>query len=700
MTIRAAHFTPEVLLEAPRRSEATPNSKGSLALFSVSTYSFSEHKRQSELRVLDISRNESKLVTDSEDASNPKFLDDNLITVLESKDGATNVLIGDVNDFKKTNYTAGTIDGSVDDWKIKDVGKGKYLIAIAASTQPDGTLYNSEKAKKPVTTGRIYNSTFVRHWDTWVTANKNSIWVGTLSKDSKTSKFALGHFENKLKDSGLESPIPPFGGAGDFDITDTNLAFVAKDPKLNPAFNTKQNLYVIKLDNGSSPKKIDIPGFEGATSNPNFSPDGKKLAFLSMVQNGYEADKNQIFLLDVEQSDPPKGLFTTPDNKGTWDRSPSSITWSNDQKNLYVTAEENARVKLFSIPLAANSTNSSFPKAVFDEGSVASTTFLDSGLFISSSSLIDNSAYHLVPSSGAPKLLSSSSRSGSSFGLSRSQVSEIHFPGAKPGTTIQAWLIKPSFFDDSKKYPLAYLVHGGPQGAWEDSWSTRWNPAVFAEQGYVVVTPNPTGSTGFGQELTDAIGGEWGGLPYQDLVNGFDYVEKNLSYVDTDRAVALGASYGGYMMNWIQGNDLGRKFKALVTHDGVFSIPGQLGTEEIYFPNREFGGPFWENKDAWNKWDPAQKTENWATPHLIIHSEKDFRLTIAEGLAAFNVLQEKGVESQFLTFPDENHWVLKPENSLLWHTVVLDFINRKVGLKAYSEQSETAKALKESALSG
>jgi dipeptidyl aminopeptidase/acylaminoacyl peptidase len=312
---------------------------------------------------------------------------------------------------------------------------------------------------------------------------------------------------------------------------------------------------------------------------------------------------------------------------------------------------------------------------------------VDGALFISGSSLIDNSTYHLVRGSKI-SLLSSNSQSGFKLGLSRSQISEIRFPGAAKNSSIQAWVIKPSNFDPKQKYPLAYLIHGGPQGSWQDSWSTRWNPAVFAEQGYVVVAPNPTGSTGFGQALQDGIKEQWGGLPYQDLVNGFQYVEKNIGYVDINKAVALGASYGGYMINWFQSQPLGRRFKALVTHDGVFSMTGQLASEEIYFPNHEFGGKWWDNKKKWLQWDPAQFTQNW---------NKDDRLTIAEGLAAFNVLQQRGVESQFLTFPDENHWVLKPANSLLWHTAVLDFINQKVGLPTYSSKSELAAKIKEEA---
>jgi pre-mRNA-splicing helicase BRR2 len=195
-----------------------------------------------------------------------------------------------------------------------------------------------------------------------------------------------------------------------------------------------------------------------------------------------------------------------------------------------------------------------------------------------------------------------------------------------------------------------------------------------------VVCPNPTGSTGYGQAFTDSIRNQWGGLPYEDLVKGFSYIEDSLPFVDTDKAVALGASYGGYMMNWIQGHSLGRKFKALVCHDGVFSMTAQLASDEQYFPVHDLGGPLWENQENYDRWDPSRFTSEWDTPMLVIHNELDYRLTIAEGLAMFNVLQMRGVESRFLSFPDENHWVLKQENSLVWHLVVINWINKFVGL--------------------
>lgn len=704
MTIKARKFTPEVLLSAPRRSSGLPNSDGSRVLHSVSKYSFDEHKQTKEIRILDIRKNESQLVTDNKDASEPQWITDDLVLLLKpGEKGATEVLIGDAKNFEKTKYSAGTIDGVVSDVKLKQVDKNSYILACAAPTKPDGSIYNPEKAKKPCSSGQLYSSLFVRHWDHYITPNRSSIWYGTLSLSK--SEFKLSTLTNALKGTGLSSPIDQStGGSVNFDIGSYGLVFVAKDPCQNPANHTKQNLYIALADGSSgfkAPTQVAIPGFEGASANTVLSPDGKSLAFTSKRQNGYEADKNQLFVIpDIRRPSWIESLYSTRDSIGRWDRSPGDIAWSPDGQTLYVTAEDEGAEAIYSLPASAV-TAVDLPQRIMRKGSVSNVNVLKNGkLFVSTSSLVDNSAYYIldlsiVPSS--PRLLCSNSDSGAKFGLSANQVSEIRFPGAE--ADIQAFVIKPSSFSVWGKYPIAFIIHGGPQGAWMDAWSTRWNLAMFAEQGYIVVAPNPTGSTGFGQRLTDAIQNNWGGLPYLDIMMCVEYVEQNFEYVDMNRAVALGASYGGYMMNWIQGQPLGRKFKALVTHDGVFSMTGQLASEELWFPEHEFGGRYWENRQEWLKWDPSRCTENWATPHLIVHSEKDYRLTMSEGLSAFNVLQEKGVDSQFLTFPDENHWVLKPENSLLWHTVVLDFINSYVGLPKYGEKGYPAELLKDADMS-
>jgi dipeptidyl aminopeptidase/acylaminoacyl peptidase len=337
-----------------------------------------------------------------------------------------------------------------------------------------------------------------------------------------------------------------------------------------------------------------------------------------------------------------------------WDKSPSSLQWSNDGKMLVFEAEDTGRGCLFALDFpdaGPRPRKLTFDGYIIDYAPLTSESNL---LLVSGNTLVDSSVYTLVDPSplaaSGPVVLSSHSRHGSMFGLSPEQVSELWWRGAND-LPVHGWMVRPSFFRVDHKYPLAYLIHGGPQGAWNDQWSTRWNPAVFAEQGYVVVCPNPTGSTGYGQRFTDAIRKQWGGLPYKDLVKGFEYIESSLSFVDTTRAVALGASYGGYMMNWIQGHDLGRKFKALVCHDGVFSMTGQLASEEQYFPVHDMGGTIWDAPECYQKWDPARPDllKEWKTAMLVIHNELDYRLTVAEGLSAFNVLQMKGVESRFLS---------------------------------------------------
>ncbi|KAI9834778.1 MAG: hypothetical protein M1819_002864 [Sarea resinae] len=702
MTIRATRFTPEVLLSAPRRSSGVPNADGSHALYTLSTYSFESHSKTSEIKILNIKSGRSSLIADDEKASEPNWLGEgNEIAWLQSEeDGTTKLIACDLDNKEKradgrvrSTYTAGTFSGPVSNLKIKQLNADTLALAVAGQAAPDGSLYNPENAPKTQSTGRVYDSVFVRHWDTYVTQNRNSIFYSTLKRSTPSSaaskgRYNLSYVANLLQATGLESPIPPFGGADHFDISPTGVIFVAKDPHVNPALNTKANLYFVPLKtfreySAPYPTKFELPDLNGACTSPTFSPDGTQAAYLQMRENGYESDRNHVIIVrGIGQASATMEASTSWD----WDHSPGSVSWSQNGQLLYLVAEEKGLGRLFSV-----SSQSEFgkeaPTLLTNGGTVTDVrpAGKDSDeLFVSATNLIDNSVYFAVnpKEPRATKLLSSNSKGGHVFGLSSSQVSDVYFKGAGD-YNVHAWVIKPSFFDESQSYPLAYLIHGGPQGAWTDSWSTRWNPAVFAEQGYVVITPNPTGSTGYGQDFCDAIKGEWGGRPYEDIVKGFEYIKENLSYVDTGRAVALGASYGGYMMNWIQGQPLGRQFKALVTHDGVFSTVAQMATDELYFPMRDLGGTLWDKRELWERWDPSRFTGNWATPHLIIHSELDYRLTPAEGLAAFNVLQQRGVESRYLTFPDENHWVLKPENSLHWHTVVLNWCNKFVGLPPY-----------------
>jgi len=648
--------------------------------------------------VLEIASGQVTTISKDVKASEPRWIGEGyeLLWLREGENGNTSFIVSEASQPSKS-YTAGTVSGPVSNLKLFLIESGKVVIAVAGQANPDGSLHNPKDVPKSYTSARLYDSLFVRHWDTYITQQRKSIFTAVLQKSqprvtSRQGRYNLLGFGNALQGANLECPIPPFGGTDHFDIGRNGLVFVAKDPGLDPATHTKCDCYFVpKLDfmDMSPPiiRRIHVPYLLGAASSPVFSPDGASVAFLKMQTDGYESDKNRIVLahgLTADAEIHARELLRTDDGEGGWDRSPNAVMWAADGKSLLLQAEDTGRGCVFQLDLAMSPSPQWRPRQLTSKGYVTDVVpaAKDSTvLFVSSNNLVDNSVYTLVDPSGEsdPITVSSFTRDGSLFGLSPNQVSSLWWKGAG-GHPVHAWMVRPSTFRADHKYPLAYLIHGGPQGAWNDQWSTRWNPAVFAEQGYVVICPNPTGSTGYGQAFTDAIRNEWGGLPYEDLVKGFEFIESELQFVDTSRAVALGASYGGYMMNWFQGHDLGRKFQAMVCHDGVFSMTAQLASDEQYFPVHDLGGPLWERQAVYDQWDPSRFTGQWETPMLVIHNELDYRLTIAEGLAAFNVLQMRSVESRFLSFSDENHWVLKHENSLVWHLVVINWINEYVGL--------------------
>ncbi|HEY2962633.1 MAG TPA: S9 family peptidase, partial [Pyrinomonadaceae bacterium] len=268
---------------------------------------------------------------------------------------------------------------------------------------------------------------------------------------------------------------------------------------------------------------------------------------------------------------------------------------------------------------------------------------------------------------------------------------EVEWTGAL-GRKIHGFMVKPNNFDPNKKYPLVVLIHGGPQGAWNDNWGYRWNPEVFANAGYVVFAPNPRGSTGYGQQLVNEISGDWGGKAYVDIMNGVADVLRRNSFIDRNRIGAAGASYGGYMINWILGhnNDPRFRFKVLVSHDGVYNLESMYGaTEELWFPEWEFKGTPWTNPAMYSRWSPHKFVQNFNTPILIIHGELDYRVPIGEGMQLFTAVQRKGIDSKILIFPDEGHWVLKPQNSTLWYHTVLDWLDKYLQ-SAGAQSSSTA----------
>lgn len=542
-----------------------------------------------------------------------------------------------------------------------------------------------------------YKLTIKQFWDTYWTEFRNSIFYTTLQMSAHGKDYILSEkgYVNALNGLGLESPFPDAatGEIKAFDISTTGILFQALDPDVSQAQHFNGALYYIGLtsfDENPTPKpqRIFVPGCTGSITSGVFSPDGKAAALLITKNAGDRYASNEIFILrNLVELERFVKVNMMKDDQKPWDLSPESIKWCNGSTALYVTAEERARTKLFKLPVRITS------ETILDSTSIELTVegavcdfhpltdaVSEKSILVNMTTIVDSSLYTLVNSTtGTSKLISSLSSSGSAIGLHTSQVSEFYFQGAEDHP-VHAWMMKPTFFQPNKTYPLAFLIHGGPRGSWTDSWCYRWNLAVFAEQGYIVVCPNPTGSSGFGHDFSAAVRGEWGGKAYVDVAKCFEYVENNFPFVDTNRACCLGASYGGYMINWIAGQPLAKKFKALVVHDGVWSLSAMYASDVSAPVWNDFLGQLWENPTQWEKHDPSRYTGNWSTPMLVIHSSKDYRCNINQGLATYNICQQRGIRSRFLNFPDENHCVDGRENSLHWHRTVLGWINEFTGV--------------------
>ncbi|KAI9038621.1 dipeptidyl peptidase DppV [Aspergillus affinis] len=688
----ALALTPEQLLSAPRRSEAIPNPSGKLAVFSTSQYSFDTHKGSSSWSLLDLKSGDTKPLTNDSNVSEILWLgtDDSTVLYVNGTNaevpGGVELWVSKISDFTK-GYKAASLPGPLSGFKTVTTHSGDIKFVAYAESYANGTVYNEELAEAALSSARIYDSLYVRHWDYYLSTRFNSVFSGTLKKSGgQKSQY---NFKGELKNlvspvKNAESPYPPFGGSSDYDISPNGkwVAYKSKAPDVPRANYTTSYIYLVPHDGSSKAVAINGPdspgtpkGVAGDSSGPAFSPGSDKIAYFQMTDATYESDRRTLYVYSIGSKK------TIPAVAKDWDRSPDTAKWL-DKKNLIIGSEDEGRQRLFSIP--ANAGDDFKPKNFTSNGAAGSYYVLpDSTILVTGSAIWTNwNVYLASPKKGVFKTLVSANEIDAELkGLGPADVDEFYYKGN--WTDIQAYVVYPTGFDKNKKYPLAYLIHGGPQGSWADSWSTRWNPKVFADQGYVVVAPNPTGSTGWGDELTDAIQNNWGGAPYDDLVKGWEYIRDNLDFVDTDNGVAAGASYGGFMINWIQGGDLGRKFKALASHDGTFVADAKISTDELWFIERDFNGSFWGARDNYRRWDPSavERILQFDTPQLVIHNDKDYRLAVSEGLALFNVLQERGVPSRFLNFPDENHWVVNQENSLVWHQQVLGWLNRYSGVE-------------------
>ncbi|KAI1779691.1 prolyl oligopeptidase [Hypoxylon cercidicola] len=684
-------FTPEALISAPRRGPAIPNHDGTLALYTMSTHTIGGETLK-EIRVMNIATGDSRQLFDDEKAQDATWLGDGSNTVILLKkggEGTTFLITIDADKSPTDPLIVGHIPAPVQNLKVKALKDGSIAFAVVGLAGADGQLFNKE-VNKPAHTGRIYDTYRAREWNTYKNLQKYSIFYSTLLKKEDGWKIA-GLLHNALANTELEAPASmyePVDPRDNYDISQGGITLAAEEPGItDPLVVGISDIYFVRLNsfataNVHRPVRIGVQSedLDGYSSHPRFSPDGSLIAFLRGPRSAYE--KVQIF---VHQIGSPNAINVFDMVTGQkWPLTPSGFEFAPNGHVLYITADDTGRSGLYKVDLLP----SAYPKTLLRNGSVMSYCPLgednNERLLVTSSTLVESSVFQIIDADAdhEPIVVSSATKNGSKLALSPKQVSEIYFEGGGD-YCVHAWMIRPRHFDESKKYPLALLVHGGPMGAWNDGWSTRWNPALWAEQGYVVVTPNITGSTGYGAEFAGAVRDNWGGRPYDDLVNCMEYL-KQVPYIDTNNAIAAGGSYGGYMMNWIQGNPLGRRFKAMVCHDGVFHVPSFMLQTDYIGGTTEFGGPpiLWKNIEGLERYNPARPDllPNWKTPMLVIHSDKDYRCPITDGLAAFNTLQLLGTPSRFLTFPDECHWVLNEENSLEWHRQVFAWINKYTGI--------------------
>ena len=504
--------------------------------------------------------------------------------------------------------------------------------------------------------GRTYDQLFVRHWDTWADGTRQQLFVLPLGPDGAAGDgVAVG---GALVG---DAPSKPFGGVEEvaWSRDGRTLYFALREAGRLEATSTNLDIFQVAADGSSAP--VNLTDANDATdTQPAVSPDGKTLAYLAMKRPGYEADRLVVMLRDLASGQ------VRPLTEA-WDRSVGSIAWSVDSRTLYVTADDVQDVPLFAVD-AASGKVTRLTKA----GHVAGVSVTARGAVVALDSLVAPDDYWLVARS-APRRLTSVNAS-KLAGVDMPTVTRFSFTGAN-NDTVHGYAVKPA--GSTGKVPVAFMVHGGPQGSSNDSWSYRWNPAVFAGAGYGLVAVDFHGSTGYGQAFTDAIRNNWGGWPLDDLKAGLQAATAKFAWLDGDRACALGASYGGYMMNWIEGQWPDR-FKCIVQHDGVFDARAMAyETEELWFDEWEHGGKaYYEDPAAFEKWNPVNHVAQWKTPMLVITGEKDFRIPYTQGLAAFTALQRRDIPSRLLVNPDENHWVLKPKNSRQWYREVLGWMDK------------------------
>lgn len=661
----ASVLTPELLWKLARLGEADLSSDGRLVAYGARRFDLAENKGRTSVTIVDTRTGEERtLLSDWPSVSDLQFA--------PSPNGEKLYLVGKPDPESKRAaqvYAVSPQDGAL--LQITDVKDGVGALKVSPNGKSLAYTVDVKLDKEvkeiysdlPKADARIIDGLMYRHWNEWHDYKYSHLNLAPIGKDGKAGK-AVDLMEGRR----LDSPVPPFGGSSQFDWSPNGdwFAYTLIDEPQR-ALTTNSDVYLLKT--ATPREQINISkSNRGYDNDPVFSPDGKSLAYHSMAREGFEADRNRIMVYDLasgKTSEATAGLDATVHDS----------MWLPDSKGFAFASETRGTTQIFTV-----SRNSKDLRQV----SQGRYDWSLRGLTPDGKHALAGYARMERPEelalldldSKTPRTLTH--LNDKIYSALKLPKVEEHWIDTTDGKKMHAWVILPVDFDPSKKYPLLTYCQGGPQGQIGQGFSYRWNFALMASHGYVVIAPNRRGLPGFGREWNDVISGDWGGQPMQDLLSATDHMLAQ-PYVDPGRAAAVGASYGGYSVYWLMGNS-GDRFCAAVAHCGVFNLESMYGTtEEVFFTNWEMGGPYWQSAALQKKYDefsPHRYVKNWHTPILVIHNEKDFRVPIGQGMEAFTAAQVLGVPSRFLYFPEEGHWVTQPQNNVVWCRVFYDWLDR------------------------
>jgi dipeptidyl aminopeptidase/acylaminoacyl peptidase len=705
-------FTFEDMMKLKRVGEPVPSPDGKWVLFSAVDVDLAANKKTPHIWIVQLNMNSGatgsvgtgdspvqseRILIPDQDGDRPRWAPDGKrFAFISTKGGRSQVWIANFDG------TAGTVTGVFDLTSIATGAGGELWspdgknILFTSDVYPecDGApseeaICNANKveaAGKSQVKALIFDRLLYRHWDAYKEGKRTHILV--IPADACVGTAAPGCPAGAARDltpGDYDAPVFSLEGQDEYAFSPDGqeICYTSNHDKVE-ATSTNNDLWIVPVHVGADASSAQVlaqtknitADNPASDSTPLYSPDGKYIAYRAQQRPGYESDRFRLMLYDRKTGE-KKNLT---ENFDGW---VGTIAWGAHSAGIFFAVEEEGEFPIYGIHL--QDLKPIPVLRLYANDDIAVTPDGENLVFTEMSLHAPNEIYKfwLCRECGdlpppPPQQLSHLNDS-TLAQIFMSPLEPFWFTGAHDDK-VEGFLVKPPNFDPSKKYPVKFLIHGGPEGAWDDDWSYRWNPELFAANGYVVIMINFHGSTGYGQKFIDEINGDWGGAPFEDLMKGLDYAEKTYPFIDKDRECALGASYGGYMANWVLGHT--DRFRCIVSHDGMFNSVSAWGTtEELWFNNWEFKGTPYTNPEIYEKWSPRNSAKNFKTPTLVIHGQLDYRLDVSEGFQLFTTLQTMGVPSKMLYFPDEGHWVLKPQNAQLWYKTVNDWVDRWTGTK-------------------